>query len=130
MLSSFSQRLMFFTPAAPVVVLTIDGYNARLTWDSTTESVLGCSIDVTYYLIFYSEIQCGPYFYLAYTPDTTYLHLGAPRFTDTMFYQALAYTDPLDGLDQILPSGIALTREEVLTLLNRRINRDSSLHSK
>ncbi len=107
------------TPAVPQVTISIEGDDARLTWDPITESVLGCFIDVTYYLIFYSEIQSGPYFYLAYTPDTTYLHLGAPRFTDTMFYQALAFTDPLDGLDEILSPSSGLTREEVLAVLKR-----------
>jgi hypothetical protein len=109
------------TPAVPQVTISIEGDDARLVWDPVTESVLGCSIDVTYYLIFYSEIQAGPYFYLAYTPDTTYVHLGAPRFATNLFYEVLAFTDPLDGLDGILIPGIALTREEVLALLNPKL---------
>lgn len=115
------------TPATPIVTISIEGDDARLTWEPITESILGCSIDVAAYLVFYSPTVVGPYYFHGLTADTTYVHNWVVPFASGMFYEALAYTGELDGLDMILDSGRTLTHEEVIALLNReghhRMNR-------
>ena len=104
------------TPAAPEVVITIEGSDARLNWDSVTVSIYGCPITVTGYLVFYSEEFNGPYWYHGFTTDTTYVHVRAAQFASGMFYEVVAYVGPLALLTGLPPEAI---REEVLGVLGR-----------
>jgi hypothetical protein len=107
------------TPDSPQVVIATEGNDARLRWNPITQSIYGCPIDVTHYLVFYSPTFSGPYYYHGYTADTTYVHLGVVRYATGQFYDVTATTAPLPLL-QALPSGEAkLTREEVLDILRR-----------
>jgi len=106
-------------PDSPQVAITIDGNDAHLFWNRVTQSIGGCPIAVTHYLVFYSPTFAGPYYYHGYTADTTYVHLGVVRYASGQFYDVMATTAPLPLL-QALPSGEAmLTREEVLGVLGR-----------
>jgi len=107
------------TPAAPVTVLSLEGNNARLTWEPITESILGCPVTPTAYLIFYSETYAGSYYFLNCTPDTTYLHTWVVRFAPSMFYDVVAITEPLSRLD-FINGNVNYTREEVLGKLRIR----------
>ena len=101
------------TPQVLAVMITIEGNNARLTWAPITESIYGCPVTVTAYLVFFSEEYAGPYWFHGLTTDTTYVHAWAVRYADGMFYDVIAITDPLSRLDNLVP-GRAYTREEVL----------------
>jgi len=110
------------TPQVPVVMINIEGNDARLTWEPITESILGCPVTVTGYLIFYSSSYEGPYYFLNFTPDTSYVHTWVARFASSMFYEAYAYTGAVDRLEGIrnrhqeaTPDGTGrMTREEVM----------------
>jgi hypothetical protein len=104
------------TPATPVTVLSLEGNNARLTWEPITESILGCPVTVTAYLIFYSETYAGPYYFLNLTTDTTYVHTWVVRFAPSMFYEVIAITEPLSFLDSLV-AGRIYSREEILQLI-------------
>jgi len=105
------------TPAAPITVLSLEGNHARLTWEPITESILGCPVTPTGYLIFYSETYAGPYYFLNCTPDTTYLHTWVVRFAPSMFYDVIAITEPLSRLD-FINGNVNYTREEILERLH------------
>jgi len=101
------------TPATPTVVINIQGNDAHLTWAPITESIFGCPITVTAYLVFFSEEYAGPYWFHGLTTDTTYVHAWAVRYADGMFYDVIAITDPLSRLE-FIAAGRAYTREEIL----------------
>jgi hypothetical protein len=107
------------TPEVPQVVITIVGNDARLSWNPITESISGCPVSVTGYLLFYSSSYGGPYYFLNFTPDTSYVHTWVAHFASSMFYEALAYTGSLARLDALRspPNGAPLTREEVLRII-------------
>jgi hypothetical protein len=96
------------TPATPQVVITTQGQDARLTWHRITESVGGCAIDVTRYLVFFSEVATGPFWFHGYTADSTYLHIGVVQYAANMFYHVTATTAPAILLETIP----AMTKEE------------------
>jgi hypothetical protein len=99
------------TPQVPAVVITIEDNDARLTWEPITESILGCPVDVNGYLIFYSSSYEGPYYFLNFTSDTTFVHTWVARFASSMFYEAIAYTGSVSRLDRIRSD---MTKEEVM----------------
>ena len=106
------------TPAALEIVITKDGSDARLHWDRVIESVYGCSVDVTHYLVFDSPTYEGTYDYHGYTADTTYVHTGVVHYESMWFYNVIATSAPLPLL-QSLPTDAGLTRDEVLRLLKQ-----------
>jgi hypothetical protein len=108
------------TPVPPEVVITLEGNNARLTWNQVHESINGCPTSPTGYLIFYSGNLAGPYWYHGFTSDTVYLHVRPVQFTSIMFYQVEAYSGPLSNLQTLIvqPRNSAITREEILSRLH------------
>jgi hypothetical protein len=104
------------TPDTVEVVISIEGGDARLSWDSVKVSIYGCPIDVTHYLVFDSPTYEGPYYYHGYSADTTYVHYGVAHYEYGMFYNVTATTAPLPLL-QSLPTDAGLTREKVLGML-------------
>ena len=104
------------TPDSVHQVITIEGGDARVSWDSVKVSIYGCPLDVTHYLVFYSDVAEGSYLYHGYTADTTYVHLGVAHYEYGMFYNVIATTASLPLL-QSLPTNAGLTREKVLGML-------------
>lgn len=104
------------TPATPAVSISIDGNDARLTWEPITESILGCSVNVTGYLVFFAEELEGSFWFHGLTTDTTYTHNWVVPYAEGMFYDVIATTDALSRFDSILPGqeNIIITQEEVL----------------
>jgi len=51
------------TPAAPEVVITTEGEDARLTWAVVDSSLGGCDVTIERYLVFYAPSSNGPYYY-------------------------------------------------------------------
>lgn len=92
-------RLKNFGGASIIVYRRSD---ARLSWLPIIESVGGCPISVTHYLVFYSPTFAGPYYYHGYTADTTYVHLGVVYYASGQFYNVTATTAPLPLLARIL----------------------------
>ncbi|MFH1011428.1 MAG: hypothetical protein V1784_09385 [bacterium] len=104
------------TPDSPQVVITIEGNDARLNWDSVTVSIYGCPTTVNGYLVFYSPTVGGPYYYHGFTTDTTYVHVRAAQFAGGMFYEVVAYVGPLTLLTGLPHEA---TREEVEEFLRK-----------
>jgi hypothetical protein len=105
-------------PIAPALVVTPEDSDVRLTWNPITTGSLGCPISPTGYLLWYSPTEPGPYYFLAYTTDTTYVHPGVVQFAPSMYYYGETYAgDPL--LLQRLPRDrdLLFTREEILRSL-------------
>ncbi len=103
------------TPSTPEVVITAEGNDAVLYWDPVSESVGGCAVNVTGYLVFYSGDAVGPYWYHGFTADTSYTHVRVIQFNYGMFYEVVATTAALNGLLSI-PTG-SVTKEELLLRL-------------
>lgn len=95
------------TPSVPQIVITTDGDHVHLHWDRITESIQGCAVDVTHYLVFYSPTSIGPYYFHGYTSDTTYTHVGVVRYAPAFFYRVTASTAPLNLLLEI-PDGMMM----------------------
>ncbi len=96
------------TPADPQVVIQPQGIHARLSWSPVTESLGGCAVDVTAYLVYYANQNNGPYLFHGFTTDTTYVHTGVVHFAPAMFYQVVATTEDL-------PAVMNIPRESNLT---------------
>ncbi|MBL0060446.1 MAG: hypothetical protein IPP40_02880 [bacterium] len=78
------------TPAAPEVVITTQGEDARLSWAVVDSSLGGCDVTIERYLVFYAPSSNGPYYYHGWTADTTYVHTGVVAYASGMFYQVVA----------------------------------------
>lgn len=90
------------TPESPEVVISTVGNNAILRWSPIAESVGHCQIDPPSYLVFFSEVPDGPFWFHGGTNDTTYTHVWAIQHTTAMFYHVYAVqADP--GLLASLP---------------------------
>ena len=84
-------------PASPGCIdLTIAGDDAQLRWCAVDTTISGNLIIVDGYAIGLSEEMFGPYWFLAFTPDTTYKHVDVVTHTESMFYhvRAVKTTDP------------------------------------
>jgi hypothetical protein len=62
--------------------------------DRITQSVGGCAVNVTRYLVFFSQVQEGPYWFHGFTSDTTYTHGGVVTYAPAMFYNVIASPPP------------------------------------
>lgn len=100
------------TPAAPSVIIQPQGIHARLAWNPVTHSTGGCPVGVTAYLVFYSEMHGGPFFFHGFTTDTSYVHTGVLHFAPAMYYQVIATTAALPAL-RALPARGTLTAADV-----------------
>jgi hypothetical protein len=107
------------TPQAPQVVISTHNSNAYLNWDPVTQSVSGCPIFATHYLVFYSPTFAGPYYYHGYTTGTSYVHWGVIAYAPGQFYHVIASTAPLPTLLQIPPDGTR-TEGEVRAFLTNQ----------
>ncbi len=83
------------TPAAPQVVIQMQGTDARLYWPPVTLSIGGCPVATTGYLVFYSSRNDSTYEYHGFTTDTSYVHTRVAQFAAGMFYKVVTYTGPL-----------------------------------
>lgn len=97
------------TPATPQVVIDVSGEDAVLHWDPVTQSVGGCPVAVTRYLVFYSPTSNGPFYYHGWTADTTYTHDGVITYASGMFYEVIA----MAGSVEVSRLVRGMTREEV-----------------
>ncbi|MBU0678350.1 MAG: hypothetical protein KJ626_09545 [Verrucomicrobia bacterium] len=106
------------TPAPPELVLSIEGEDSRISWNPVTESIGECEIEVLRYLLFFSEDFDGPYWYLTYTADTTFLHVGAVSYAADMYYQGLSTLEQPSRIES-LTEGRTVTYDEVLAALKQ-----------
>jgi hypothetical protein len=104
-------------PATPQVVLQVVNSDARLSWNPVRQSVGGCPITTTHYLVFYAPTSEGPYYYHGFTADTSYVHRGVVRYATGMYYHVIASTAPAPLL-MLLPGGGLLKEEDVSTRLH------------
>jgi hypothetical protein len=95
------------------LTIETDYPNAILNWDPVTTTIYGSPITVDYYLISFVEDYEYPFNFLAYTPDTTYTHLGVVQFASSMFYFMEAYVGEIDVLDELPSFSMPVSREEV-----------------
>jgi hypothetical protein len=108
------------TPASPrITIQASSGGDAELSWNRISESINGCPINVTGYLVFYSPSAAGPFYYHGYTRDASYLHTRVMHYNFGMYYQVMATTDPAVVLDMLLPppSKAATTQAQVISIL-------------
>jgi len=102
------------TPATPQIVITVSGEDAVLHWNAITQSVGGCPVDVTRYLVFYAASSGGPYLYHGWTAGTTYTHYGVISYATGMYYQAVCVAGSVD-LSRLREG---MTREEAEQAMN------------
>lgn len=108
------------TPLAPELVIIPEGNSIRLAWNPITESVEGCYLDVTGYLLWYSPTAEGPYYFLDYTGDTTHVHTGVIAFATGMHYYAESYVGDPIALQSLPHNPVSrFTREQIQQILNR-----------
>ncbi|MFZ5434235.1 MAG: hypothetical protein ACOZB3_10720 [Calditrichota bacterium] len=108
-------------PAAPEIVITSGSSDATIRWNPITETLDGCPLSAGY-LIYFAELETGPYWFLAFTTDTFHVHHDVVTYTDMMFYQVetIVQTASLLRLNDLSNTvGVCLSREEVHQLLNR-----------
>jgi hypothetical protein len=107
------------TPEAPQITITLEGNDVRLSWNPITESIYGCPITASGYLIFFAEESGGPYWYHGFTTDTTYVHVRAMQFTTDRFYEVYCYVGPLLRLESLStnPLRIRYTRDDIFNML-------------
>jgi hypothetical protein len=80
-------------PAAPQIAVRSIGNDIRLTWRPVMQSVGGCPVSVTRYLVYYSRTQEGPYNYHGETNGTSYVHANVVLYADILFYRVVACTE-------------------------------------
>ncbi|MCX7834436.1 MAG: hypothetical protein N2450_00005, partial [bacterium] len=74
--------------------ITLQGWNANLTWNRVDSTTNGIPITVTGYLVFYSELASGPWYFHGHTSGanaTSYTHFGVVRFAPQMYYRVRAW---------------------------------------
>jgi hypothetical protein len=106
-------------PTAPDdVVITVEGNDVRLAWSQVGTDEFGCLVNTSNYLVFFSELADGPFWYLGYTADnydTTYVHSGVVYYATGMFYQVASTVDPPPAA---LEAPIGTPKQEVMEMLN------------
>ena len=106
-------------PLAPELVVIPEGNNIRLSWNPISESVEGCYLNVTGYLLWYSPTTEGPYYFLDYTTDTTHVHTGVVAFSTGMHYYAETYVGDPIALQSLPHNPVSrFTREQIQQMLN------------
>lgn len=78
------------TPAAPHLVVQIQGNDAHLIWNRVANSVFGCPMQVAQYRVYYSVTATGTSYYLTTTADTSYVHPHVAQQFDHFFYKVTA----------------------------------------
>jgi len=106
-------------PAAPNVVISIENTDAVLQWSAVDSTIAGCPIEPTRYLVYFSELSDGPFFYHGSTQDTVYRHVEVVRFTQDMYYLVETFVGDVDVVSG-LPVGGVITRADALRRLNER----------
>jgi hypothetical protein len=109
-------------PAPPVLTIATDGNDAVLSWTEVDTTMNGCEADPSVYVLYFSEISDGAYYFLAAVAGTSYRHLGVVPFTTMRFYRAESYVgNPATLLS--LPTTGRFTREDVTRILARELQR-------
>jgi len=98
----------------PDVVITTQGSDVQLDWNAIELSVGECPVEVTEYLVFFSEQMAGPFWYHGHTADTTYIHSGAVAHASGMYYHVIASTAPLILMDNLLSDGSEPVTEDIV----------------
>jgi pimeloyl-ACP methyl ester carboxylesterase len=114
------QTLGLDLPAPPGGMgIVITGEDAELSWCAVDTTIYGDPIEIDVYVVSYAEEVFGPYWYLAYTPETMYTHVGVVRFTEHMFYwvRAIGVEDPRTLSDDRLDPPYPMLIEDWLELL-------------
>jgi len=100
---------------APVsdLVIQVAGDDALLSWTNV--------ICADAYLVYFAEVSDGPYWYLGFTTDSTYVHPTVAYFASDMFYEVESYIGSLPELTAstfgIEPG--SMRKADLLNLLHR-----------
>ena len=89
------------TPAGDVTIV-VEGNDAIICWSPVDTTINGNPLVVDAYIIYFAEEAGGPFWFLSYTTDSCYTHIGAAQFADAMFYEVTAYVGEIDLLMSIL----------------------------
>lgn len=116
---------IFAEPMAPSNVTThISGYDAIITWDDVTQTVINTPIVPDYYFIFFngSSDPLGLFYFLGRSYNTQFMHYDVALGTEHMFYRVKAIklnnrnVSP-DWIDEhILPG---MTEEEITAAMKK-----------
>jgi len=107
------------SPSAPNdVIITFEGNDAHLSWSPVFTDSAGCLLGVTHYIVFFSELAEGPFWYLGHTEflSSSFVHDDVVHYADAMYYEVVSTTDPLPA-ELTIPVGTP--KQEVLELLNQ-----------
>ncbi len=104
----------------PVDSLLIDSNNmdVHLSWSPVTQAESGAPITPDAYLVYYSGVPFGDFYFHGFTQDTTYVHPGVVFFSDHMFYQVSAYVGGIQRLQSLVVEQPHLTQKELRKLLD------------
>jgi hypothetical protein len=100
-------------PAAPEIVIAIEGLDAVLSWSEIDTTTEGCPVLVARYLVYFSEIPEGPFYYHGSTTDTTYRHVEVARFAEDMYYHVETFAGDVSVILALRDDG-TLTQEDVM----------------
>ena len=114
-------------PAAPEVVIVIENLDAVLTWSPVDTTIAGCPVQVSRYLVYFSENTEGPFYYHGSTTDTTYRHLEVVEFAADMYYQVETYVGDVGAIAAI-PEGSGWTKSEIQSFLTKETH-ENKIHS-
>jgi len=96
---------LYVPPKAPEnVQITMDGYDAVITWDPVTENEHNQPLDPDYYFVYFngSSDPDGQYYFLQQSLDTQHIHSTVGMGADHMFYRVKAikiYVPPTRSRD-------------------------------
>jgi len=75
------------------VEISVEGYNAVISWDPVTENIYGTPLEADGYIVLYNETPNENdhyYYFLLYTTDLTATHFNVALFRESMFYRVVA----------------------------------------
>ena len=121
----------YVPPAPPTgVQISIDSVNAVITWNPVDTTIYGTPITPDGYIVLYNETPYEDdqyFYYLDFTPDTTYTHTYVAQYRDQMYYKVVAVKnyrcDLVDILANISKDRNNITWFEIKTLLDKKRNK-------
>lgn len=111
----------YVPPQAPSNVnITMDGFNAVITWDAVSQTIFNTPFVPDGYLIFYNDDPdplIGTFHLLVDTPELSHTHLWVGGSAEHMFYRVVAYKHGDRGDTSLLHLVSGMSEAEVRTRL-------------
>ena len=105
------------TPLAPAAVICAEGSSVRLSWSRIRSTEADCPVAMTGYEIYGAPGIDGPFTFLAFTTDSTWLHLRAAQFARMTYYKIIGYSGDLSAMNCVREG---MKREDVERVLQPR----------